>query len=145
MKLNVNLKVSLEQQHNLKELSLCHKHWFSNPYIFANQCCIVDLRYFKLWVMLHRYRDLKILVCGKNSIPLKKYKLQLLWRVEWGCVIIQTWNKWNYKRSNDSFNSSRRILKNNETRRTWRTKTSVKKTWRIRRAKRTRKTWRNWG
>ena len=29
----------------LKELSLCYKLWFSNPYIFAIQCSL----YFNLW------------------------------------------------------------------------------------------------
>ena len=33
-----------------KELSLCHKLWFSNLYIFATQCH--RPRYFKLWILL---------------------------------------------------------------------------------------------
>ena len=33
-----------------KELSLCHKLWFSNLYIFATQCH--RPRYFNLWILL---------------------------------------------------------------------------------------------
>ena len=29
-------------------MSLCHKLWFSNHYIFGTKCC----RYFKLWILL---------------------------------------------------------------------------------------------
>ena len=48
-----------------KKLSRCHKLWFSSPHIFAAQCSI--------W--LQRYRDSKLLVCGKKSIPLTLFTL----------------------------------------------------------------------
>ena len=34
----------------IKEFSLCHKSWFSDPYIVVTQCR--DLRYFKLRILL---------------------------------------------------------------------------------------------
>ena len=67
--------------HIWKELSLCHKLWFSNLYIFSTQCC--RPYYSNLWIMLdqiiqrfkiskvytsHRYQN--ICVCSNNSFPL---------------------------------------------------------------------------
>ena len=39
-------KPSTFREKNPKELSLCHKLWLPNPYIFAT------LSYFKLWLLL---------------------------------------------------------------------------------------------
>jgi len=40
-------------------LSLCSRLWYSNPYI-SLQLNHVDIRYFKLWVLLKGYKDIKI-------------------------------------------------------------------------------------
>ena len=68
-----------------KELSLCHKLWFSNPYIFETQCLRPNIFQTKYTVRSNnlslKYQrftpsgskdigDLKFLVCDKNSIPL---------------------------------------------------------------------------
>ena len=39
LNLNDNFLSSYKITNFLKELSLCHKYWFSYPYIFANKCC----------------------------------------------------------------------------------------------------------
>ena len=51
------------------ELSLCHKFWFSNPYIVATRC--VDLRYFKLWI----FSDQIILVWNIKSLHYQVAKI----------------------------------------------------------------------
>ena len=66
----------------IKELSLCHKLKFSNPYIFETWCCkslifytvgsnnIHSLNIPKVYdIRLQRSKDFKIRVCGKYSIP----------------------------------------------------------------------------
>ena len=65
-----------------KELIICHKLWFSNPYIFETQWCF-KLMLFDLTeviskvydIGIQRYWDEKIRVCCKDSISL----LKVLW------------------------------------------------------------------
>ena len=67
----------------VKKLILCHKFWFSNPYIFVTKCLYIYQTMSSVWsnnlslkyqsfttIRLQRYREKKIWVCGKDSIPL---------------------------------------------------------------------------
>ena len=73
-----------------KELSLSHKLWFSNPYIFATQFLVPYIFEIKYTVRSNnlslKYQSLTpsgsedtgILVCDKNSIPFIKKQAVLL-------------------------------------------------------------------
>ena len=70
------------EKFNIKELSLCHKLWFSNFYTL--QPNVVDLRYFKLWILLHQIILVwNIKTSGSIDIGIRTFefvaKTQFLW------------------------------------------------------------------
>ena len=63
-----------------KEVSLCHKLWFSNHYYLANPMyrTYLTMNYFQSIISsLHRCRDQKIWVCGKTPFFFKWLSLSI--------------------------------------------------------------------
>ena len=57
---SINLLIKMGRV-TAKELSLCHKLWFSHPYILSN------LRYFKLWIMVDQLGIKKLEFVAKTN------------------------------------------------------------------------------
>ena len=70
-----------------KELSFCHKLWFSNHYIFATKCWILldqiiwvwNIKGFQHWVLkILRFKYLILFQKLNSLVPMMSYKLYLL-------------------------------------------------------------------